>query len=291
MKKKSFIFILLTIFCFNCHAEENKNNKIESNKGELRANIKRIALDFSQTTVKNAKEYQDSPYTQLNANDEMMVKGVFDFALELEKPNYRWDNKIFAIYGKTTSEDNIDGTKTSSENADQILFTSDYSRKMWKIKQADIGPFVNIAYQTEFTKDTDAPRNKIIRGMLGIKLFNGKHFSDLYLANIVETDLTYSKTVNKYGLELAANATFNVREGVSFKFEGYYRDYIAYSSFNPNDLTYDLNFIIRMDVKITDILDIAPFISFRQAKSRGANKYARNTNIGISFSYSELFTI
>ncbi len=291
MKKKFFIFVLLILFCFNCYADDNNSSKIDNNKGELKANFKRVSLDFSQTNVKNSDEYQDSPYAALNSNDEMVVKGVFDFALEYEKLNYRWDNKIFAAYGKTTVKDNSDGTKTTSENADQLLFTSDYARKMWKIKQADFGPFVSAAYQTEFTRNDDAPRNKIVRGMIGIKMFNGKHFSDLYLTNVVEADLTYKDTISKYGLEIGTNATFQWKEDVAFKFEGYFRKYFMYSSYNPNDLEYDLNFAARMNVNITKILSLSPFVFIRQAKARGAENYARNINFGVSIVYSDLFTI
>lgn len=287
--KQVLFFLLFYSFISTLFAKEKVENLNDSNKNGLRLNFKSISLDFSNTTVKNAIEYQDSPYTSLNANDETIIKGTLDVALELEKTNYRWDNKIFANYGKNTVVDNSDGTETTSETADELIFTSDYAIKLWNIKQADIGPFASIAYQTEFTRDGIAPRNKILRGSFGVKLFNGKSFDDLYFANITEFDMTYPTTISKYGLEIGASAHYQLRDGVDFKFKGYYRDYLAYSSYNPNDLEYDLNFLVRMDVRIIKILSLSPFYSFRQAKARGARSYARNSNIGISILYSDIF--
>ncbi len=287
---RRILFCVVFFLCIsNLFAEENIEPVEVPNTNGLRLNFKRISLDFSDTTVKNAKEYQDSPYTALNANDETIIKGTADIALEFERTMYRWDNRIYVNYGKNTVEDNLDGTKTVSETADELIFTSDYAIKLWKIKQANVGPFASAAYQTEFTRDGEAPRNKIVRGRLGVKLFNSKHFDDLYIANVGEFDFTYHDTISKYGLEIGTSAHYELRDGVEFKFNGYYRDYLAYSDYNPNDLEYDLNFSVRMDVHITKILSLSPFYTFRQAKARGAKSYARNSNIGISILYSDLF--
>ncbi len=283
--------IIFFLYVLNLFANENtKSNEVFDRNG-LRLNFKRVSLDLSDTAVKNAKEYQDSPYTSLNANDETIIKGTADIVLEFERIMYRWDNRVYANYGKSTVKDNMDGTKTVSETADELIFTSDYAMKLWKVKRADIGPFASVAYQTEFTRDGTAPRNKIVRGKLGIKLFNNKFFDDLYIANVVEFDLTYRNTISKYGLEVGASTNYELREGVEFKFNGYYRDYLTYSYYNSNDLEYDLNFSIRMDVHITKILSLSPFYTFRQAKARGAKSYARNSNIGISILYSDLFNL
>lgn len=288
---KKFILITL-LFCNSvCFAEEPVVDNVNENIGELRLNFKRVSFDFASTKVENSEEYQDSSVTALNANNETMIKGTFDFALEYEKFKYRWDNKLFLTYGKTTVKDNVDGSKTVSENADEILATSEYTIKLWRFNSADLGPFGSLSYQTEFKRNGEAPLSKIARGKLGIKLLNNLFFTDLYATNIFEYDFTYDKEVSKYGLEVGLTTKYNVREGADFKLEGYARNYVSYSRYNPNDLEYDLNFTLRMDVNIVKKLNISPFISFRQAKSRAARHYARNNMIGISFLYTDLFSI
>lgn len=287
----STILIYSLLFSLLYAAEENNSKtSAAAQTKNLRLNFKQISLDIASTNVKNASQYTDSPIVSLNSNDSLSIKGTFDTVLEYERTNFQWNNRLYATYGQTTITE-LDGTKTKSENADEILYTTDLSAKLWKLKTADIGPFGSLGYQTEFTRDGTAPRNSLLRGNLGIKLFNGKIFYNLYLANVYELDLTYAQEISKYGLELGLDARYNIAKNVAIRAGGYYRQYLAFSSYNPNDLKYDISFGTYLDVKIIGVLNISPFIKIRQAHSRGAKDYARNINMGISLLYSDLFNL
>ncbi len=226
-----------------------------------RADFRRVALEMSSTSVSNAEEYQNSPNSQLSADSETLFKGVFDFALEYGQPEYQWNNTVYMEYGKTKLK-KADGSTTSSENADKILLTSDYARKMWKYDEADVGPFASLGYQTEFTANNDAPRNKTLRGKGGIKLFNGTYIKELYAALVEE-----------------------------FQLDSYFRDYFVYSRYVGTDFKYEFNLTSRMDVKIHKDLSIAPYISYFEAQSREAPVAGSNFMIGLSFAYSHLFNL
>ena len=286
--------LLAGVFAFPAAAAEDgtKENAAETAKpaNQLRAHFKRVGLDISSTDVSNADAYKNSPVTQLSADSETVIKGVFDFALEYETPRSYWENSLFMQYGKTKLKP-ADGPTNSSENTDQILVTSSYTQKMWKYEEADLGPFGSLSYDTEFTDNDDAPRRKIIRGKGGIKLFNGTYTKDLYIAAVGESDLTYAQSVDKLAWEVGGSYDYPLRDGVKFHIEGYFRDYLAYSRYQGTDLKYDLNIVSRMDVKLNNILSLSPFISYRQAQSREANVKGSNLMIGISFAYSDLFDL
>lgn len=292
MNNKYLFAVLGCLLSFNAYAEEVKapeSKTEEENKSSLRANFKRIALDISTVQVKNSEQYENSPVSALNADSQTMIKGVLDFALEYEKEKYRWDNSIYLGYGKTTIKPANDD-KTTTENEDMILLSTDYAYKMWKYQEADVGPFANIAYQTEFSANDDAPRNKVFRGKTGVKLFNGEHFSNLYVAAVGEYDITYSDNKNsKLAWEIGATAKYPLREGVELQFDGYFRDYLTYSEYISTDLKYDLNATGRMNVKLVDKLSLSPFVSYRMAKSREAEDFGSNFTIGLSLSYSDLY--
>ena len=56
-----------------------------------------------------------------------------------------------------------------------------------------MGPYANLAYQTEFTTDSNAKRQKIARSFQGLKLINGaKNITDFHLAMVEEVDFTYN---------------------------------------------------------------------------------------------------
>ena len=271
-------------------AKENTAKEVAVPASSLRANLKRAALELSSTSVKHAREYQDSPNSKLNADSETVIKGVFDFVLEYERKNFQWNNGLFMEYGKTTLKP-AEGEKTSTENADKILFTSDYNQKVWNYKGADIGPFAQLQYQTEFTTDNGTPRTKTLRGMAGLKLFNGTYIKSLYAGIVEEADFTYSKTNMKTAYEVGLEVAYPVRDGVSFALESYYRDYMTYSRYEGTNFRYEFNLTSRLDVKLNNKLSMAPYISYFRAKDRQSKVYGSNFMVGISFAYSSIFNL
>ena len=151
---RRLVVFLLTMFCLI------PVSAAKEEAAPLRANFKRVALDFSSTSVKNARDYQNSPNAQLSADGETVVKGVFDFVLEYERPDYQWNNSLFMEYGKTKVRPSV-GQSTTSENADRILLTSDYAKKSFRWHSADIGPFASLGYQTEFEKNEDPRQSRL----------------------------------------------------------------------------------------------------------------------------------
>ncbi len=262
----------------------------EAGAQELRANFRRISLDISSTEVSHAEEYINSPNAQLSADSQNVFKGVFDFVLENEHPDWQWNNSLFMEYGRTKLRP-ADGDNSTSENADKILLSSDYNRKMWKYEEADVGPFASLGYQTEFTANNDAPRAKILRGKAGIKLFNGTYIKELYAAAVEELDMTYHKADTKTAYEVGIRAEYPLREGVKFSLDSYFRDYVLYSRYVGTDFKYEFSLIARMDVKLKNDFSMGPYIQYFQAQAREAKNAGSNFMIGLSLSYASLFDI
>ena len=290
MNNKTFLMTAVAcglLFTSAARADEAENS------GELRANFRRVALEMASTEVQNAKYYNDNPNSQLSADSQTMIKGVFDFVLEYEKPDWQWNNSLFAEYGRTKIRPN-DGDTTTSEDADQILLTTEYNRKMWRFEpdNADVGPFASLGYQTEFKANKPAPRQKVFRGKTGVKMFNGDIIKDLYVAAVGEYDMTYSDNRNaKSAYEIGWRTEYAQSEQVKFQFEGYFRDYLTYSEYVSTDLKYELSATARMDVKIRNNLSLAPYVQYFQGEARGVGKTGSNFMIGLSLAYSDLFKL
>lgn len=262
----------------------------EAGAQELRANFRRVSIDMSSTEVSHADQYVNSPNSQLSADSQTVFKGVFDFVLEDEHPDWQWNNSLFMEYGRTKLRP-ADGDNSTSENADKILLTSDINRKMWTYEGADVGPFASLGYQTEFTANNDAPRAKVLRAKGGIKLFNGKYIKELYAAAVEELDMTYHKSDTKTAYEVGIRAEYPLRDGVKFSLESYFRDYVLYSRYVGTDFKYEFSVITRMDVNIKDKFNLGPYLQYFQAQAREARNAGSNFMIGLSFSYSGLFDI
>lgn len=276
--KKSSLLLLCALLPTASFADES-----------LTLSIRRIGLELSKTQVRHADQYQDSPISALNADDQDFIKGVFDTALEYKHGRLQWDNSLFMEYGETTLKP-YDEPETVSENADDILLSSNLEYGCWETSGFKFGPTVRAAYDTEFVASDDAPRQNVVRANAGLSLFDNAVIKSLYLTGVYEYDFTYSdEQVSKLAAELGWRLEYEIRDGVKFSSNGYYREYLSYSQYVATDLERDLSAVIRMDTNLWGDMTMGPYAQYRRAKARGADVYASNFIIGISFNYITKF--
>ena len=284
MKKISYALVALFLPCVAF-----ADDVVESKPGSLVLSVRRVGLELSQTTVHHADLYKDSPISALNADSQEFIKGVFDTALEYKKNRFQWDNSLFMEYGETKLKP-AEGETTSSENADDILLSSNLEYACWEFDGFKLGPTVRAAYDTEFVASGDAPRQNVVRGNAGLSLFDNKVIKSLYLTGVYEYDFTYSYAKNsKLAAELGWRLEYEIREGVKFSSNGYYREYLSYSLYEDTDLERDLSAVVRLDTNLWGDMTMGPYVQYRRARARGVDVYGSNFILGISFNYITKF--
>ena len=297
MKKPGFLFLLFLLpsVVFAAPDDTGGNNNADTTENadasKLLLSVRRIGMDLSQTQVRNAAEYQDSPVSALNATSQDYIKGVFDTILEFTKNKFKWDNSLFMEYGRTTLKP-YDAPPTTDENADKILFSSDLSYACWDWSGLKFGPTVRAAYETQFVDSDDSPRQNILRASGGISLFDHDIVKSLYLTGIHEYDFTYAGSQNsKLGAEFGWRMEYEIRPGVKVSSDGYYREYFSYSEYVSTDLERDLSAVLRLDTNLWGSFTMGPYVQYRLAKARGAIDYGSNLIFGISFNYITKFLL
>ena len=285
--KKISLFLVMALLPGLGLADEAANEK-----KNLVLNIRRIGLEWSKTQVRNSADYQDSPVSALKADSQDFIKGVFDTALEYNKKRFQWDNSLFMEYGETKLKP-YNEPETISENADDILLSSNLSYACWDFSGFKFGPTVRTAYDTEFKTTGDSPRQNIIRSSAGISLFDNAIIKSLYLTGVHEYDFTdYDSTdrpISKLAAEVGWRLEYQVREGVKLSTNGYYREYLSYSVYEATDLERDLSAVVRMDTNLWGDLTMGPYVQYRRARARGVDVYGSNFIMGISFNYITSF--
>lgn len=258
------------------------------NEDKFNLNVRRIGLDWTKTDIKNPSEYQNSTVAALKASDQENIQGVFDVALEYGFNRFKWDNSLFMEYGKQTIRP-YNEEKAIDESADKILFSSDLAYACWDFGSFRLGPIMLGQYETEFAGD---PRRNILRPKAGFSLFDHDIFKSLYVVGVYEYDFTYSDAkVSKSAAEAGWRMEYELREGVKFTSDGYYRRYLSYSQYVGEDLRDDFLAVARLDTNIWGDLTMGPYIKYRRAHSRQAEHYGANTSIGVSFSYIHNFDL
>ena len=260
-----------------------------ADKGKLTLAVRRIGLEWSQTDVKNADVYEDSPVSALKADSQTFIKAVFDTALEYSKNRFQWDNSLFMEYGETKLKP-VDEPETVSENADDILLSSNLSYACWEFSGFKFGPTVRAAYDTEFKTADGTPRQNILRTNAGISLFDNEIVKSLYLTGVYEYDFTYAGEENsKLAAEIGWRLEYKIRDGVKLSYNGYYREYLSYSLYEKTDLERDLSAVLRLDTNLWGDLTMGSYVQYRRARARGVDVYGSNFIMGISFNYITSF--
>ena len=260
-----------------------------ADKGKLTLAVRRIGLEWSQTDVKNADVYEDSPVSALKADSQTFIKAVFDTALEYSKNRFQWDNSLFMEYGETKLKP-VAEPETVSENADDILLSSNLSYACWEFSGFKFGPTVRAAYDTEFKTADGTPRQNILRTNAGISLFDNEIVKSLYLTGVYEYDFTYAGEENsKLAAEIGWRLEYKIRDGVKLSSNGYYREYLSYSLYEKTDLERDLSAVLRLDTNLWGDLTMGPYVQYRRARARGVDVYGSNFIMGISFNYITSF--
>ena len=256
---------------------------------DLTLAVRRIGMEWSKTDVRHAASYQDSPVSALKADSQDFIKGVFDTALEYNNNRFQWDNSLFMEYGETKLKP-YNEAPTISENADDILLSSNLSYACWDFSGFKFGPTVRGGYDTEFKTSDGTPRQNIVRTNVGISLFDNQVLKSLYLTGVYEYDFTYADDrTSKTAAELGWRAEYKIRDGVALSSSGYYREYLGFSKYVPTDLERDFSAIVRMDTNLWGDLTMGPYVQYRRARARGVNVYGSNFIMGISFNYIASF--
>lgn len=279
--KRLFLLVAMLV-PFAAIAEDSPNET------KFNLNVRRIGFDWTKTDMNNSSEYQNSSVAALKASDQETISGVFDVALEYGFERFKWDNSLFMEYGKKTIKP-YNEEKVTDESADKILFSSDFAYACWDFDSFKLGPIVRAQYETEFAGD---PRRNVLRPNAGFALFDHDIIKTLYTVGVYEYDFTYADAkVSKSAVETGWRLEYELREGVKFSSDGYYRRYLSYSQYVGEDLIYDFSAVARMDTNVWGDLTMGPYVKYRRAHSRMAEHYGSNTSIGVSFSYIHNFDL
>lgn len=254
--------------------------------------LKKLAFDLTNTEAKHAKDYEDFANDRLNSDSETTIRGAWDSIADYHATHFVWTNQLLMDYGRTKIRP-VNGESLTNENADQILVQTGYTHRLWRTDEFlggfEMGPFANIGYETEFTKNSPAPRARILRGTGGIKLFDGKYLKKFYVAVVGERDFTYSPYASKLAWETALELEVPLREGVTFKTGALFRDYLDSTKTHPTDLDWEFTADARLDVQLYKDLYVAPFISYYTAQGKYVGPRGENVYVGVSFSFSHIF--
>ena len=260
-----------------------------------RLNLRDLSLQLSDTGVRHTENFSQVSDSRLRTTGQRYIQGSGKLFSEFYSGNLRFDSGLSANYGKITLRPKGQ-PRVKTESVDQILIESELKYQLLRYQgflgPMVLGPFFNLAYDTEFTHQPDLPVRKIVRGRAGLKLFEGAYVRELYTGLVTEQTYTYSPARTRY----AAEAGFGMNmllPGTALLLiaDGNYRIFAGSRFDTAADLKQRLELNFKVSTRLYRDVMITPFFNFFLATNKLAAGTATNIMTGFSLSYSHLFKL
>ena len=256
-----------------------------------RINLRELSFSFAQTQVGNTNLYSAFSDARVRADNQLTVKGTMRLFAESYTQDFRNDAGIIADYGKLRVSPH-NSPSVESETADRLQFVDDYMFRWRKLSGflngVTMGPFMGMAYDTEFTAQANTPFRKIVRVKGGWKLFDGPWLRSLYGALVHEQDFTYSPDSTNYAWETGFEVLVPLKGKTNFSGLGTYRNFFSGGNPRPTDFQYELELTGRINAEFLGSLKVGPFVQYYKAKGKLVSAPAENFLFGIGLNYAFL---
>lgn len=260
-----------------------------------RLNLRDLSLQLSDTGVRNTENFSQVSDSRLRTDGQTHIQGSGKLFSEFYSGNMRFDSGLSADYGKITLRPRHQ-PRVETESMDRLLIESELKYQFLRydgfLGPMVLGPFFNLAYDTEFTRQPGLPLRKIVRGRAGLKLFEGTYVRELYTGLVTEQEYTYDPARTKH----AAEAGFGVNmllpgTALTLIADGNYRNFARSRSDTAADLKQRLELNFKLSTKLYGDVMISPFLNFFLATDKIASGTATNIMTGFSLNYSRLFKL
>lgn len=289
-----FALILASIFLHApAQALTTKTIDIDRERQGWRAELARTSLNFSSTQINNQEDYTAFANSRISGDSQLILQLYGNMLLDYYSKRFVFFNSLLAEYGETMVFI-TPRSRLRNKTLDRILFSTGYTQRIWRLEKiggGEIGPFLQLSLQSEFTPSLDMPyRKKYFRFAAGVRLFDGKYIQNLKLNLFGEEDFSDIRhPIESMGAETGITLKRNIREGVDFSTMLNYRHYLVNNYPHERNPQLELELSVRLDTALWKNLTISPFVNLYLLKGRYIENVGSNVFIGVSLGYGKVF--
>ncbi|WP_245945604.1 hypothetical protein [Helicobacter didelphidarum] len=264
---------------------------INAEKDGWEIDLKRIALNFSQSSLTNQTLYNNFSDSNLKGNSQLALQFYFTMNVNYYSRRFVAFNIILAEYGFTQIMQ-TDKSWLTNKNLDKLLFSTDYTQRMWDFdwgfEEFEVGPFIKASYQTEFYPTPSVGRRHIMNYLIGGKLFDGKYFKSLYFDFFGEHDLNSNTQFNGFGTEIGLSLEYKINKNVRWLYAMSFKKYLYNTQFSRISPDYQFLIETRIEARLFKSLSISPTLRYYILKAKDIGVPASSLILGVSLNFGKL---
>ncbi|MBI4249084.1 MAG: hypothetical protein HY611_06235 [Elusimicrobia bacterium] len=258
-----------------------------------RLNLRNLSFEFANTRVQNAAPFNQVRNARIRSLDQILVQASSQLFSEFHWKDFRLDAGVSADYGRVTLKP-AGSPAIDNETIDQVILETELRYKALEFGRGygrhHLGPFVNLAYDTEFTRPETLPRRKLLRVQPGVKVFEGSLLQEFRLGGVIESDYSTGAASTLYGWETGLVWSSPV-PGSPMRVKAV----LSYRQFAPSrfdtldDLKRELGVNLRFQMPILGNLRLSPFVDFYLFQGKLVPETGHNLVFGVALDYSRLW--
>ena len=187
------------------------------------------------------------------------------------------------------------GTTVDVASQDSALLYTDYKYKIFNFSTyffgRSLGPFIDIAYDTQFKPTLGNPRKKMLRFIPGAALSDGSVFDSIKLGWMIEQDYSVPPSKREKGIYFYSSTKSMIEPIKSLLISSVDLKYFFDSSKDTlRDLGFELDINISLRVPVYRSFFIGPYFEYFlfRGKVEPLRKYGNASTVGVLLGLSEI---
>lgn len=266
---------------------------IEQVSGYWTHSLDNLSLEYSQLTTTDASAFAAVQDSRLKSVDQRYFAANVNYKASYNKYPFVNELGLSARYSKLEL---FPSGSPSVINIldDQLRVFGNISAPIYSIEKnqwlgREYGPFLEVAYFTEFEADSTASLERRVEGLAGLKFFKGDFIRTASAALTTNNYLTDTDNRNVLGFNVKAEATRNVfSEKIQYKLGTEYTYF-----FNDDSPSADLRSRFLLDqslnMNVVTKVTFGPYLRYFSLTRRSVDEAVNQTIIGINLTYTDFW--
>lgn len=258
-----------------------------------RVNLRELSMQFANTQVQNNDGFAQVRDARVQAIGQIVTQAGAKLFSEFYWNRMRWDTGVSADYGRVTLKPKGIAPIVNVIKDSLVFETELRHRSLFLEKgrtRASLGPFANVAYDTQFTKPDDIPKREVVRGKIGLKLFDGSRLKEFYAGPALQTDYSFPTPYTQSGYAAGLRWDSPIpKTPVHLRVDVSYLEFFPSRRDTAADLRRTLDVTAKMRVPFFGNLNLSPFVSYYLFEGKTVKATGYNILFGFALDYSRLW--
>ncbi|MDD5627422.1 MAG: hypothetical protein PHU21_00040 [Elusimicrobia bacterium] len=259
-------------------------------RGLWRIDFRDISLNFQNTQVVRASDFNSVPNPRIQGSNEFLLGGAVRVDADYLKRDYKWGNTLELDYARSSLRPR-DQPPVTNVTANRLSLTTGGTRRIgagfapWLGRSW--GPSVALNYEGQLEATPPLKRRNIYSAYPGVEFYDGTFVRSLRLALNLKRDYSLDPVDTQYGLRVRALLARDFGPApIKFEGEAWANYFVLTNHDQPQDLRWESDVNFKLRIPIRKHLTIAPFLDFYSfaLKVRPLWGYSAMTGVSIGFS-------